>query len=218
MVIYLLVDVSASMNFAGPGRPSKYLVAAKIAAALAYLMIHQGDKAALALFAESLSRFIQPGGTRRHLHNLVNVLERVEPAASTGVAHALQGCVALFRKRGRIVILSDFWTDTDAFFDVLGQFLHRKFEILLLHVLDPDELNLPPTETARFHDMETHAEVEVDVEEIRAAYRTNVRARLNHLAGEANRRGVTHAVVRTSNPYFEAIEAYLGFRGTNTLS
>ena len=73
MVVYLLVDVSASMNYHADGeRQSKYVLAAKIAAALAYLMIHQGDKAALGLFAESLRRFtpvgrhpaapVQPGG------------------------------------------------------------------------------------------------------------------------------------------------------------
>jgi hypothetical protein len=55
MVVYLLVDVSASMNYAGTGRQSKYRLAAKIAAALAYLMIHQGDKAALVTFAQTLS-------------------------------------------------------------------------------------------------------------------------------------------------------------------
>src|SRR6185503_7294780 len=74
MVIYLLVDVSASMSYTGTGRQSKYILAAKIAAALAYLMMHQGDKAALVLFAETLNRFLAPGSTRRHMHNLVTEL------------------------------------------------------------------------------------------------------------------------------------------------
>jgi uncharacterized protein (DUF58 family) len=218
MVIYLLVDVSASMSYAGAGRQSKYLVAAKIAAALAYLMIQQGDKASLVLFAETLNRFLAPGGTRRHLHNLVTELERVEPASTTGIARALSECNSLFKKRGRIVILSDFWTGSAEFLDALSQFLHRKFEILLLHVLDPDELNLPPAEAARFQDMETREEVEVELEEIRSAYRDTVRQRLEYLAREANNRRINHAVVNTERPYLEAIEAYLGFRGTNTLS
>src|ERR1022692_57625 len=111
MVIYLLVDVSGSMNYAGDDRESKYVLAAKIAAALSYLMIHQGDKAALGLFAERLKRFLPAGGTRRHLHNLVNELEVVEPAFGTGIAEALSECDLLFKKRGRLVVLSDFWDD-----------------------------------------------------------------------------------------------------------
>jgi uncharacterized protein (DUF58 family) len=218
MVIYLLVDGSASMSYAGPGRQSKYIVAAKVAAALAYLMIQQGDKASLVLFADTVGRFLSPGGTRRHLHHLVTHLEQVQPASSTGIARALEECNTLFKKRGRIVILSDLWTETDQFFDALGRFLHRKFEILLLHVLDPDELDLPAAAAARFQDLETREEVQVELEEIRAAYRESARERLEKVGREAGNRGITHAMVDTRLPYLAAIEAYIGFRGRNTMS
>jgi uncharacterized protein (DUF58 family) len=218
MVVYLLVDMSASMNYSGTGRESKYVLAAKIAAALSYLMIHQGDKAALALFADKLKRFHPPGGTRGHLHNLVSELESVEPAATTGIAGALAECDQLFKKRGRLIVLSDFWDDTEKTFEALSRFLHRKFEVLLLHVVHPDELDLPGVPAARFHDMETHEEVEVEPEEIRAAYHDSARQRADALAREADNRCISHALVHTDRPYLDAIEAYLGFRGRNTLS
>jgi uncharacterized protein (DUF58 family) len=218
MVVYLLVDVSASMNYSGAGRESKYIVAAKVAAALAYLMIHQGDKAALVLFAAKLKFFLPPGGTRRHLHSLVTELEMVQPAWQTGTAAALAECNLLFKKRGRLVVLSDFWDETDQTFEALSRFLHRKFEILLLHVAHPDELDLPPVHAARFHDLETHEEVEVEVDEIRAAYREAARRRADALAREANQRRISYALVRTNRPYLDAIEAYLGFRGGNNFS
>ena len=219
MTVYLLVDVSASMAYTAVGHQSKYVLAGKIAAALAYLMIQQGDKASLVLFAETLRRFFAAGGTRRDLHNLVaRNLNAPEPSSSTGIARALEECNALFKKRGRIVILSDFWDDHAGTFDALGRFLHRKFEILLLHIVHPHELNLPEVHAARFQDMETHEQVEVEPEEIRAAYRESARERMNNFAREADLRRITHAVVSTERPYLDAIEAYLGFRGTNTLS
>jgi uncharacterized protein (DUF58 family) len=218
MVVYLLVDVSASMSYAGTGRESKYVLAAKIAAALSFLMIHQGDKAALGLFAETLKRFLPPGGTRGHLHNLVAELESVIPASTTGIAGALVECNSLFKKRGRLVILSDFWDDPDQTFEALSQFRHRKFEILLLHIVHPHELDLPGVHAARFHDLETHEEVEVEPEEIRAAYRESARKRADTLAREAHSRQISHALVHADRPYLDAIEAYIGFRGTNTLS
>ena len=217
MVVYLLVDASASMSYAGTRRQSKYLLAAKIAAALSYLMIHQGDKASLALFADTVSKFHPPGGTRRHLHSLVTELERVKPASTTGMAAALGECVALFRKRGRIVIVSDFLTDLPALFDALGPFLHRHFDLLLLHVVDPDELDLPAVSVAKFEDLETAERVQVEPEEIRAAYRKTMQRRIDDLALEADRRQVQHALVSTAQPYLDAIEAYLGFRGKNSL-
>jgi uncharacterized protein (DUF58 family) len=215
MVLYVLVDISASMSYAGTGRQSKYVIAAKLAAALSYLIIHQGDKAALGLFAESLKHYTPHGGTRRHLFNLVNELERVIPSSGTGFAQALHQSNPLFKKRGRIVILSDFWADQAELLDALSQFLHRKFEILLLHILDPDELALPQANAARFRDMETHEEVQVELDEIRQAYRENVKERIDSLAREASLRGMSHGIVNTENPYLDALEAYLGFRGRN---
>jgi uncharacterized protein (DUF58 family) len=215
MTVYLMVDTSGSMRYAGEKRPSKFILAAKIAAALAYLMMAQSDKAALVLFAQKVTQFLAPGGTRRHLHRLVTELERVRPARTTGIAEAVQECNALFKKRGRIVILSDFLDDTAALFDALAQFVHRKFEILLLQVTDPDELNLPAFNAAKFVDLETAETVQVDPEEIRTAYQANMQRMIADLAREADLRQIQHRLIDTRRPYLDAIEAYLGFRGKN---
>ena len=218
MVIYVLVDTSASMSYVGTGKESKYMLAAKIAAALSYLMIHQGDKAALVLFAATVKRFVPPGGTRSHMHKLITELEMIVPCSTTGMAKTLTECNSLFKKRGRLIVLSDFWDDTDETLEALSRFVHRKFEILLLQILNPDELNLPGVQAARFQDLETGETVEVEPEEIRAAYRESARLRAEAFAREAHSRRIDHAVVRTDEPYLDAIEAYLGFRGRNTLS
>jgi uncharacterized protein (DUF58 family) len=217
MTVYLMVDTSGSMRYAGAKRSSKYILAAKIAAALAYLMTAQADKTALALFGQKVTQFVKPGGTRRHLHQLVTELERVRPAFTTGIATAVEECATLFKKRGRIVILSDFLDDTATLFDALSQFVHRKFEILLLQVTDPDELDLPAF-VAKFVDLETSETVQVDPEEIRAAYRERVRKSIDDLAREADLRQIQHRLIGTSRPYLDAIEAYLGFRGKNELT
>jgi uncharacterized protein (DUF58 family) len=213
MIAYLLVDTSASMRYAGEKRQSKFVLAARIAAALSYLMISQGDKAALALFAQSVAQYIPPAGTRRHLHRLVTELERVRPARATGVARAIEECTGIFKKRGRIVILSDFLDDQTGLFDALSQFVHRKFEILLLQVLDPDERLLPNVSAARFVDLETSEMVQVDAEEVRREYQERIRQSVEELAREADLRQIRHRLVDASRPYLDAIEAYLGFRG-----
>jgi uncharacterized protein (DUF58 family) len=215
MSVYLLVDVSASMDYAGSESQSKYLLAARIAAALAYLMIHQGDKVALVLFSEELKQFLPPGGTHRHLHHIVRELESAQPAFGTGIANALADCDPLFKRRGKLVVLSDFWDDTAQTFEALSRFLHRKFEILLLHIAHPHEMDLPDVAAARFHDVETHEEIEVEPEEIRSAYRESAHNRSAAIARDASSRGITYALVDSARPYLDAIEAYLGFRGRN---
>jgi uncharacterized protein (DUF58 family) len=215
MVIYLMVDASASMRYAGENRQSKFFLAAKIAAALAYLMIEQGDKAALALYSNKLNVWLPPGGTRRHLHQLVKELEQARPMATTGTAQALGDCASLFKKRGRLVILSDFLDDTGKIFDALGQFVHRHFEILLIQVLDPDELDLPQVAMAKFIDMENGREIRVEPEEIRRSYRAQMKEFIDGLAHEADRRAIACQLADTNRPYLHAIESYLGFRHGN---
>lgn len=214
MTVHLLVDASPSMDYTGPKRERKYSRVARIAAALAYLMIRQGDKAAMGLFADGMIDQTPAGGTRRHIHRLLQLLERPPvPGKRTNIPRALQQAAAHLRKRARIVILSDFLgTNVDAMFDALGQFLHRGFEVMILQVLDPDELSLPDVNVARFRDMETNQEVQVEPEEIRAAYQREVTAFTEGLRQRALRRRVTYEMVSTKAPYLEAIEAYMGFR------
>jgi uncharacterized protein (DUF58 family) len=213
MTAHILVDCSASMRYAGSKRQSKFYLASRIAAALAYLMHKQGDKASLLLFAEKVLTFLPPGGTRRHLHQMVTHLERVMPSDKTGIGNALNEAVPLCKKRGRLVLISDFLDDRTSLFDALSRFVHRRFDILLLQVLDPDELNLPGTSAARFVDSETRETVQVDADEIRAAYQRKMREEIAALAREADLLQVQHQLVDTRNPYLDAIEAYLGFRG-----
>ncbi len=214
MTVHLLVDASPSMDYTGPKRERKFSRVARIAAALAYLMIRQGDKAAIGLFADGMIDQVPPGGTKRHIHRLLQMLERPPvPGKRTNIPRALQQAAAQMRKRGRIVILSDFLgTDVDAMFDALGQFLHRGFEVMILQVLDPDELDLPAVNVARFRDMETHQEVQVEPEEIRAAYQRELKAFTDGIRQHAMGRRITYEMVSTKAPYLEAIEAYMGFR------
>jgi len=86
-----------------------------------------------------------------------------------------------------------------------------------MHVVDPDELNLPEFAVARFVDMETCEQLQVDPEEIRVSYRTNMKRVIDDLAREADERKISHTLVDTRNPYLHAIEAYLGFRGTSMM-
>lgn len=212
MVVYLLVDTSASMRYAGENRQPKFFLAAKIAAALSYLMVHQGDKAAMVLFSNKVNTWLAPGGTRRHLHRIVSELERVKPSETTGMAGAVNDCVSLFKKRGRLVILSDFLDDTEKLFEAFGQFMHRKYEILLMQILDPDELNLPQVSMARFVDLEDGRQVRVEPEEIRKAYRARMKDFVDGLAREADRRQISCQLIDTNQIYLRAIESYLGFR------
>ena len=213
MVAYLLVDTSASMQYKGRGLDTKLQHALKIAAVLAYLMMRQGDKAALTLFADKVRKHLPPSGTRRHLYNLLGELEWAKGSARTDMGAAIRECASLYKKRGCVIILSDFLAETDDFFEGVEQLVHRRYDVLLLQIMDPDELDLPNVELAQFIDMETGEQIEVEPDEIRRAYQENMQALIARLAERSNRRHLRHSLIGTEQPYLQAIEAWLGFRG-----
>lgn len=218
MDVHLLVDSSGSMAYHGGKRETKGLRAARIAASLAYLMLKQGDKASITLFSEKIIDHIPPGSTRRQLMAMLRTL--VRPAhASQGVTDlpaSITECARLIRRRGRLVILSDFLgPEPEAVFDALAPFVHRRFEILLMRLNDPDEMTLPDAPLARFVDMETGETVEVEPAEIRADYEKRIRSLIKTYADSSALHRIEFSSLDTSSPHREAIEAYLGFRGKN---
>ncbi|MBB5351489.1 uncharacterized protein (DUF58 family) [Haloferula luteola] len=220
MTVHLVVDTSGSMRFGTPGNDAKALRAARTAAALAYLMIRQGDKTSLTLFNDVVRHHLPAGGTQRHFHQMLRSLVTPAYGASgpTRIADSLAATIPLLKPRGRVVLLSDFLgEDPEAVLTALGPLLHRGHEILLLQLSDPAERTLPDIPLARFIDMETHEEIQVEPAEIRHRFEKHVAHRTEILRRGSLDRGIDFAVLRTERPYQEAIEAYLGFRQWNTL-
>ncbi len=214
MVVYLLVDTSASMQYKGAGLGHEAPARAENRRRALVPDDPPGRQGvAHALLRTRCASSCPPSGTRRHLYNLLGELEAVAPSSTTDVGGAVRECASLFKKRGCLVILSDFLGETEGLFDALGQFLHRRYEVLLLQVIDPEELDLPNVSVARFVDMESGEQIEVEPEEIREAYREHMEGFIADLAERSNRRHLRHALIDTRAPYLQAIEAWLGFRG-----
>ncbi len=219
MDVHLLVDASGSMAYRGGDREEKGLRAARIAAALAYLMLRQGDKASITVFADRVLEHLPAAGTRRHLMSMLRALVRPahEATGRTDLPAAIGECERLIRRRGRLVILSDFLGhDPQEVFAALAPFIHRGFEILLMQITDPDELTLPDAPLARFVDMETGGTIEVEPAEIRGEYEVAMRRKTREFASGGARHRIDFAALDTASPYREAIETYLGFRRMNT--
>lgn len=215
MDIHLLVDSSGSMRYHSGNLDSKGLHAARIAASLAYLMLRQGDKASITLFADRIIGHVPPGGTRRHLMEMLRTL--VQPAyealGPTDLPAVISSAARLIRRRGRLVILSDFLgPDPREVFDALAPFAHRRFEILLMRITDPEEMTLPNAPLARFVDMESGATIEVEPDAIRADYEKRMKALNNAYSEGGSRHRAEFVCLDTSRPYRHAIESYLGFR------
>jgi uncharacterized protein (DUF58 family) len=212
MNCYLLVDKSASMGYAGEAGLSKLEYASFLAGALAYLMVQQGDKTSLALGDESLRHFIPPGGTALNLQQILISLERTTPGGQTRLADTLQTLFGVIKRKGLLVVMSDFLDETDRIFSALNMFAHKGFSVLLFHILSDEELNLPKVGSALFHDIESPAHAAAEPDSIREAYRAEIQAFVREMEMNAKARKMHYQLASTADPYHKALEAYLTAR------
>lgn len=210
---YLVVDTSASMAFRGSESLSKFEYGAQIAAALAFLMLRQGDRPGLALCAESLQSYVAPQGAMRSLYSLLHALEGVEPTGRTRIAAGLRALLPIARRRGLLIVLSDFLEDPADIFDALAMYTHRGFAVLLLQILTDDEIALPAGGPFRFYDSEEPRSICANPAAVRDGYRRELERHLHTLRSNALARGMSYMLLRTTVPYVEALSAYSAKRG-----
>jgi uncharacterized protein (DUF58 family) len=199
-VCHVFLDSSASMGFGSPA--SKLDYASFFASALSYLVLRNGDAVSLQLFDQDVRRFFAPGSTTAHLYNLLHGLEDNRPGGPTALSSALRRAFPLLRRKGALVVLSDFFDDPVAIFSALSPYLHRGFEVHLFHVLDPMDLDLPERGLVTFGDLETSRRVIAHTRSIRAEYRDAMRGHIGNLRELSRRRRVHYQVARTDQPYF----------------
>src|SRR5438874_5236275 len=140
---HLLVDASGSMAFKGKN-PSKFQFAQYVAASLAYLMLHQRDAVGLVIHDTRLRQMVPAKASSKHLLRIIRTLESTRPGGETELApiwHDLAG--HQLRRRGMVVILSDCFDDVDHLVKALRHFRHKRHEVLLFHILAPEEVEFP---------------------------------------------------------------------------
>ena len=198
--VQIVIDTSASMGYASPGQPSKYLHACRVAAALAYLVTRQQDAVGLTLFDQAIREQVPAGSGSRHLRLIV---ERGE------ALHALAESTS---RRGLIVVLSDLFDDAEAVFRALAHFRKKLHDVILLQILDPWELDLPMEDLAEFLDLETGERLELDPALGRTAYRAALQRDIDGSRERCAAMNVDFRLVSTAQGYDDFIRQYLAER------
>ena len=201
---HVFLDSSASMGF-GQGL-TKLEYSSFFCAALSYLILHNNDRVSLQIFDDQIRHFFPPGSTRRHLHNVLSALERNEPGGQTSLAHALRRSYPLLKRKGSLVIISDFFDDAADIFSALGPYLHRGFKVYLFHVLSPEELDLASRGLVTFQDLESNARVIAHTEDLRPAYGKAIQEHIQALRTLATRRQIDYVLARTDTHYFSLFD------------
>lgn len=211
-----VLDTSASMDFGGAATGtawSKLDYARFLTAALAHLVVSGRDQAGLAMGGDRLERYVEPRASFSHLDVLLHAIEDAKPVSRTDLAALLEGLFPLLRRRAMLVVVSDFLeADSDPLFRALRMYRHRRFEVILFHLLDPAERDLPAGAAFRFLDPEGPATVSAAPADVRAAYRERLEAHAEGIRRGAAAVGCEYERLHTEVPYAEALRRFLQMR------
>ena len=214
LVCYLLLDTSESMRYRSAGAPmSKLEYAQCLAAALSYLILQQQDSVALVTFDSEIRALVRPSGNPSHLKQLLHVMEQSTAERKTATGPIFHELAERFKKRGVVVVLSDLFDDVDAMMAGLKHFRHRRQEVVLLHVLDPAELDFPFHETTLFRGLEGLPNTLVEPRALRKAYQREFNGFLHRVKRACRMHRMDYAAMRIDQSFELALSTYLGARG-----
>jgi len=210
---YLLLDASASMNYASDGI-TKFDYACTLTASLAYLILKQQDAAGVVTFSNRIESFVPPRAKRDYLIQILHALENRGPAGETNVAKILEEIAGQIKRRGLVVLVSDLLDDPEQILNGLRQFRFKGNDVIVFHLLDQAELELPFEGNILFEDLEaTNLQVITDPRAIRTTYRQVVQEFITNMRQQCHDNAIDYQLLSTATPLDRALASYLSWRG-----
>jgi len=217
LALYLLLDTSESMLYKSDAAAlSKLEYAQCVAAALAYLTLHQQDSVGLVTFDQDVRTLLRPSGNPSHLKQLLHVMEETRAERKTNTGPIFHDLAERLKKRGIVVILSDLFDDVPAMLAGLKHFRHRRHEVVVFHVLDPAEVDFPFEQTTLFKGLEQWPNTLSDPRALRKAYLDEFAAFTRQVQQGCRAQHADYVLMRTDQPLDVALSAYLSSRLTRT--
>lgn len=210
--LLILLDTSASMGY-GSHQVHKLDYARFVAASLCYMANVQRDAAGLIIFDEEIVNYVAPSTRQGQLFRLLHAIEKAEPGTRTDFAKPFIHFQNFLHRRGIVIVLSDFYEKPDVIVKTVEPLRYRGNEVILFHVLDPQEIKPKFREPVLLVDMEdAHASLEVSPDYARDEYRKKMDAHIQGLSSAARSAGLDYFLMDTHRPLDEGLREYLAVR------
>ncbi len=208
---HLLLDASGSMDWG-----NKWIYARRVAAALGYIALCSGDRLTVALMRDRASAAAPRFGPARGRGNairLLTFLDGLEATGKTDLNRTLRDYALSARRPGLALLISDLFSP-EGYRDGMSALLARGYEVVLLHLLSPDEADPQIAGDLKLVDVESGEEQEVTID---AGMRAIYRRRLADWQEENRRwcaqRDVAYVPVTTDLAFDELILFHLRKQG-----
>jgi uncharacterized protein (DUF58 family) len=210
--LLVLLDTSASMAY-GSHAVTKLDYARFVAASLCYMANVQRDAAGLIVFDEDVSNYVAPSTRQGQLFRLLHAIEKAEPGTRTDFAKPFAHFQNFLHRRGIVVVLSDFYEQPDVIVKTIEPLRYKGNDVILFHLLDPQEIKPKFGEPVLLVDMENAADaLEVSPEYTRDEYPRKIDSHIEALSSAARGAGMEYFLMNTARPLDEGLREYLAVR------
>jgi uncharacterized protein (DUF58 family) len=201
----LVIDASNSMSFGGKLQYVQYL-----ATAISHVIERQQDQVGLAIVGEKLVEVLPPSGTPTHVLRLQEAIEKIDPQPRTQLADPLRELFMRLKRRGVLVMMSDFLVDDlEHLFASVRLFRHRRWEVILLHIVHPDEEHLPDGLAYQFDGLEGEGRVNCSPADVRRIYEQRFEAHAAGVRRLALGAGCDYRRISTRDSYLTTLGQFL---------
>jgi uncharacterized protein (DUF58 family) len=211
MQLLILLDASASMTY-GSGAIRKLDYARYIAASLAYLSSQQRDATGLIVFDQDVAEYIPPSTRQGQLMRVLHAIEKAEGGSRTDFSKPFVHFQEFLKKRGIVIVLSDFYEKPEQIVRVIEPLRYRGNELVLFHILDPMELAPKFRDPVLLQDVEDDTAMEVSPDYARNEYKAKIDDHLHTLSDKARAAGLEYVFMNTAKPLDQGLRDYLAIR------
>ena len=210
---HLLIDTSASMRYAQPGRLPKLQYAKFLAASLAYLLNRQQDAVGLLAFDEHVHTRIPARNRTGHLRTIFGQLSLLEAGGETRLAESLHELAEILTRRGIVVLISDFYDQSERLQSAFQHLRFRGHDVMAFHILDKNEIEFDFDDPILLlEDSETSEQMPVLPDVVMNGYRTRLREHLDEMRRCAAANRVDYELITTDQPLDSALFSFLSRR------
>jgi uncharacterized protein (DUF58 family) len=202
----IILDVSGSMGYGTSGL-TKLQYAKYLGACLAYFSHRQRDRVGLVTVDTDIVDFVPPSA--KHLNQVLHGLDRAVAKGRGALGMPLLKVSESQHRRSILLILSDLYEPAEKIRDALGPLRDAGHDVVVMHLLDPAELNFTFDAAGTFEDLESGERIPVVPGRLRTRYTELIRdhlAAVEKLLGEGR---VDYLMVDTSKPVDEVLFQYL---------
>jgi len=214
--LMFVVDTSQSMTYGSVGTAdapwTKLDHAAAIAASLSYMALGQQDAVGLVVADSEIRRFLRPANSPGQWKQVIGELSASTRDRQTRIGKVLEQTAEKLTHRGLVVVLSDFFDDLTSVRRGLRLLRHRRHEVILFQVLDPNEITFPFEDTTRFEGLESAGDLLSDPRHLRESYLEQLRTATDQLQRDCRAIRIDFSRMNTGDSLDVSLSSFLAMR------